>query len=525
MEWAKVAAVRGPEATLEALKVALDVLPLVAWAGSRMVVQYKTLVQLSADVGPWAAACAIECGRLDDAVAYLERGGNVLWSQSLQLRLGQLNDSRHSGSQQSTPSAELALLSSYLSKTAEGFPEVTPAMLDDAAKRKPEVVKTLEGLKEMYKGMRAKAMAHPGYRPGDFDRIDGLKSLLKSVQVDASLHSAATRRESLHATLTELDDGVSSLALVDDLRNNSCLAEILQSGHIIFLNAHSTRCDAIVLTRSSEGGVELEHVPLPELAVDEIRGWAEAIQVGMYDLQEGGMGVRDFDEVIMIPILQGLWSAMARPILAHLRQPAKSRPLRIWWCPTGPLALLPIHAAGPYQGDAPELPELVVSSYIPTLHSLLRAHTAPQESFSLLAIGQPETPGQNPLPAVHRELAAIQRACERLYRVPTTLVGPAATTHSVSSALPAHTWLHFSCHAHQDPSYAFASAFFMHDGPLRLGALMRLDLSRVQFAFLSACLTSAGDERLPDESIHLAAGLQFAGVRSAVATLWTSTLR
>ncbi|KAI0634398.1 CHAT domain-containing protein [Trametes polyzona] len=174
--------------------------------------------------------------------------------------------------------------------------------------------------------------------------------------------------------------------------------------------------------------------------------------------------------------------------------------MRIWWCPTGPLAFLPIHAASPYDGNTPGLPELVISSYVPTLRSLFRAHDIPHTPLSLLA-----------------------RVCARISRVPTTMVGPSATVDAVTATLrrAAHTWLHFSCHAYQDPSNAFASAFFMHDGPLTLGALMQLDLSRVQFAFLSACLTSAGDERLPDESIHLAAGLQFAGVRSVVATLWT----
>ena len=50
---------------------------------------------------------------------------------------------------------------------------------------------------------------------------------------------------------------------------------------------------------------------------------------------------------------------------------------------------------------------------------------------------------------------------------------------------------------------------------------MNLDLSRMQFAYLSACLTSTGDFTLPDECIHLAAGMQFAGVRSLVATTWS----
>ncbi len=38
--------------------------------------------------------------------------------------------------------------------------------------------------------------------------------------------------------------------------------------------------------------------------------------------------------------------------------------------------------------------------------------------------------------------------------------------------------------------------------------------------FLSACHTAAAGEFLPDESIHLAGALQFAGFRSVVGTMW-----
>ncbi|KAG2056317.1 hypothetical protein BDR06DRAFT_952792 [Suillus hirtellus] len=46
-----------------------------------------------------------------------------------------------------------------------------------------------------------------------------------------------------------------------------------------------------------------------------------------------------------------------------------------------------------------------------------------------------------------------------------------------------------------------------------------MDLSRHQFAFLSACETVFGTFSTPDEVIRLAAGL-FAGVKSVVGTLW-----
>ena len=83
VEYAKASSSHGPAATLEALKIALDVLPLVAYAGERVSHRYRTLAQLAASVPPWAAACAIACGRPEDAVEYLERGRNAVWSQGL----------------------------------------------------------------------------------------------------------------------------------------------------------------------------------------------------------------------------------------------------------------------------------------------------------------------------------------------------------------------------------------------------------------------------------------------------------
>jgi len=40
-------------------------------------------------------------------------------------------------------------------------------------------------------------------------------------------------------------------------------------------------------------------------------------------------------------------------------------------------------------------------------------------------------------------------------------------------------------------------------------------------ASLSACETAVGDPTVPDEVVHLAGGLQFAGVKSIIGTFWT----
>ena len=79
-----------------------------------------------------------------------------------------------------------------------------------------------------------------------------------------------------------------------------------------------------------------------------------------------------------------LWEAAAGPALAalgHTTQPAVSaRWPRVWWCPTGPLTSLPIHAARPDRLGAPGVLDLVASSYAPTLRALSRARSRRQPS-------------------------------------------------------------------------------------------------------------------------------------------------
>jgi CHAT domain-containing protein len=42
-----------------------------------------------------------------------------------------------------------------------------------------------------------------------------------------------------------------------------------------------------------------------------------------------------------------------------------------------------------------------------------------------------------------------------------------------------------------------------------------------EFAYLSACQTSTGDEQLSEEAVHLAAGMLAAGFKGVVATMWS----
>ncbi|KAH0826559.1 CHAT domain-containing protein [Lanmaoa asiatica] len=49
---------------------------------------------------------------------------------------------------------------------------------------------------------------------------------------------------------------------------------------------------------------------------------------------------------------------------------------------------------------------------------------------------------------------------------------------------------------------------------------MSSQLENPQFVYLSACHTTVGDEESPDEVIHLASAMQFAGFRSVIGTMW-----
>jgi CHAT domain-containing protein len=64
------------------------------------------------------------------------------------------------------------------------------------------------------------------------------------------------------------------------------------------------------------------------------------------------------------------------------------------------------------------------------------------------------------------------------------------------------------------------SAFLMQDGGFSIHDLMELSLPHSVLAYLSACETAKGDERAPDQAVHLAASMLFCGFRSVIGTMW-----
>jgi hypothetical protein len=286
------------------------------------------------------------------------------------------------------------------------------------------------------------------------------------------------------------------------------LAAAAVGGPVVMLNVHSLRSDALIVHRD---GVTV--VPLAALTPAAVASKARALLTAVDDGEQAGVE----------GVLAWLWDAVAGPVLAalkhHLGNGDGNR--RVWWCPVGYLAYLPLHAAG--RPGSPGVLDHVVSSYTSTLRALLRARERPAVPVAdarLAVVAMPWTPGASPLRHVVAEAAAV--AGHFVGRA-TVLTGPQATHERVVAALGDASWAHFACHAVgrlDDPS---RSELLVHDheeSPLTVLGIARLDLSGAEVAYLSACETSMAGATLPDEAIHLASAFQLAGYRHVIATLW-----
>ena len=134
-----------------------------------------------------------------------------------------------------------------------------------------------------------------------------------------------------------------------------------------------------------------------------------------------------------------------------------------------------------------------------------------------LVIAQPATPTLTALPGTQDE-------CNRIHDLMPSATFAVHEQATVSRTLPLigqYNWLHLACHGFQDPDNPTQSAFALYDERLTLSTLMDTVAENAELAFLSACETAVGDERNPEESIHLAAGMLAVGFKGVIATMWS----
>lgn len=169
--------------------------------------------------------------------------------------------------------------------------------------------------------------------------------------------------------------------------------------------------------------------------------------------------------------------------------------------------------------------DFVVSSYTPSLSALLHkgdtGSRKPPATPSALIVTQPDTPEHSPLPGTVYEGVRLQQILAASGIASAVLNHEDATVDAVRTALDRNLWVHFACHGSQNTEDATQSAFALYDGPLTLADLMGTASENAELAFLSACQTAVGDEKIPEESAHLAAGMLAVGFKGVVATMWS----
>ena len=292
----------------------------------------------------------------------------------------------------------------------------------------------------------------------------------------------------------------------------SDLQQAARGGPVIIVNASEYGCDALVVLVDQDP----VHIPLP-ITRQGVRELSS--KLGTSTVRAKSMDVKRELGII----LRELWDDVVSPIVNFLRMvhPFQSR---IWWCPTAEFSALPLHAAGPYRKGQQNLANLYISSYTPTLTALIRArrhnppHFASKEKH-FVGIGQAKAKGEKELVSVGAELTNIGRRVCGLATF-THIEGQESCIARVTEELRKNEWVHLACHGIPNRKHPFESAFALHDGHFTIERIIRCELENAQFAYLSACRTTVGDEDSPDEVLHLASAMQFAGFRSVIGTMW-----
>jgi tetratricopeptide (TPR) repeat protein len=287
-------------------------------------------------------------------------------------------------------------------------------------------------------------------------------------------------------------------------------------GPVIIINISTYRCDALIIRPHAD---ETVHMPLSAANMTEVNKLAGELAEAVAAFENGDELY--VDPVVLKRALNKIWTCLGWPIIVKLEALGElhlGSLRRVWWCVTGMLTFLPIHASFPQlnprkRSPAPGMMDRVISSYTPTLSALYRAQRQQPLPVLMLAVCDPS------LPSAEFEMDVIGRHLSSHEVV--FLKGPEMTSVRVLDLLKECTWAHFACHGIQDKDQPMNSALSMHDRNLTLSRIAQDSLCHAECAFLSACQSAQVSSRVADESLHLAAGLQSAGFRSVVGTMWS----
>jgi tetratricopeptide (TPR) repeat protein len=264
------------------------------------------------------------------------------------------------------------------------------------------------------------------------------------------------------------------------------------AGPLAVINVSQYGSDAILVTPHG-----ITSIPLPRLTPralsTRLPAFYAAVESSNQDAAHG--------------VLEWLWDVAAGPILSALGfvdTPRTEWP-RMWWVTSGPLSLLPMHAAGYHYTRGESVLDRVISSYTPTIRALghARDHSCPTAVSHALVVSTSA-----------EEAAEADAVCSRVPSSvslsPGTALPHRPTRGNVLSHLDNCPIVHFTCLGDA------AGRLHLEDAPLRIGSLVPIQLTKARLAYLSACETPS----LTDEPTHLHTAFQLAGYPHVIGTLW-----
>ncbi|MFL6141171.1 MAG: CHAT domain-containing protein [Labedaea sp.] len=493
-QWGRCAMLAArPESAAEGYAAAIELLPLVAWHGLDQASREHHLRE-RAGLASEAAAATLAAGHPNQAVELGEAGRSVLWTQALHLRQD----------------------------------------LTELTERAPDLAAALDASRAILNNSSSARSQEAGDHIGR-SQAAGQQMLEQRRQAARDWDTAVDRIRQI--------EGFEHFLRPTPFTHLRTAAD---GGPVVIVNISRHGSHALIVTPSSgpDSGLGVRIVDLPDAPVGAVADQANVLLTAQRRTSDPSADwqTREADRQAVFSVLEWCWQAITEPVLTalsytHTPQAEIEDWPRVWWCPTGPATVLPLHAAGRHPRTVAQYKAIgenaavadtvagrVISSYTPTLGTLAqtRARPAPRR-VRQLAVGVPHPPtyatGAGPLSAVPAELQALASHLPEP-ECATHLLGSAATRQAVLAALPSHSWLHLSCHGFQHPADASRSAFLLDDQPLTLADLSTRHVREVDLAYLAACQTATGDLSLLDEALHLAGALQMVGYRHVLATLW-----
>jgi len=236
-------------------------------------------------------------------------------------------------------------------------------------------------------------------------------------------------------------------------------------------------------------------------------------------------GLRGTLEAMLPEIGKQLIKPVAAALNELLKPPPDQKPL-VRLIPTGPLTMLPLHAANyvAADGTSGSLLDDFSVSYLPSARVLRRpAGAQPNSDLGRMVVGDPAPlPDQfKPLRYARFEAAVVSALAPNSFP---PLIGNDATADAVHGQWGRAESAHLACHGIFDMRSPLQSALMLAGGKFTLGETMtELSAGRgPREVVLSACQTALTEfMRLPEEVIGFPVGLIQAGAETVIGTLWS----